>query len=283
MDLIRKVSLALAAVVFSFTLTSGELAIKSGEALAFLGDSITQIGWHNAVGYPHLVVTAFAVNGVNITPIPAGISGHKSTNMNARMERDVVNKKPVWMTLSCGVNDVWHGKNGVPLEQYKTEITSICDKADKAGIKVMILTATMIREDQSNPLNQQLVAYNDFLRELAKQRNYLLADLNADMQKLVDENKKNNPAFHGNLLTVDGVHMNDAGNEMMAIGILRAFGMTDEMIAKAKTAWEDIPGACKMTTGFSRNEMKTLKAAADKAKMPVGDYIRKVILEAAAK
>jgi hypothetical protein len=39
------------------------------------------------------------------------------------------------------------------------------------------------------------------------------------------------------ILTSDGVHMNSAGNEVMAEGVLRAFGLRDAEIAKAKEAW----------------------------------------------
>ena len=46
----------------------------------------------------------------------------------------------------------------------------------------MLLTSTMIREDQGNPLNQKLEGYNEFLKTLAKEKKCLLADLNGDMQ-----------------------------------------------------------------------------------------------------
>ena len=128
------------------------------------------------------------------------------------------------MTLSCGVNDVWHGERGVKLEDYKTNITAIVDKAQGAGVKVMILTSTMIKEDQSNDLNQKLLPYNEFLRELAKEKSCLLADLNLEMQ----EELKTFPADaqKGKQLTSDGVHMNPLGNAMMAKGILKAFGVS---------------------------------------------------------
>lgn len=65
--------------------------------------------------------------------IPAGISGHKSNQMLARLERDVLKKKPQIMTLSAGVNDVWHGRRGVSLEDYRKNITEIVDKAAGCG------------------------------------------------------------------------------------------------------------------------------------------------------
>ena len=89
------------------------LAIKSGESIAFLGDSITAGGARGPAGYCQLVVRGLALAGVQAKMLPAGVSGHKSNQMLARLQRDVLAKNPDWMTLSCGVNDVWHGKNGV--------------------------------------------------------------------------------------------------------------------------------------------------------------------------
>ena len=212
----------------------GEIAVKEGQKIAFMGDSITQAG-ARPNGYVRLVIRGLETAGVKTTAVPAGISGHKSNQMLARLERDALSKKPDWMTLSCGVNDVWHGKRGVPLDQYKVNITKIVDQCQAAGVKVMILTSTMIGEDQSKKNNQILKTYNDFLKELAKEKKCLLADLNADMQAAIAaaEDKKG-----GKLLTSDGVHMNPAGNKMMASGVLKAFGLSDEQLKKAQAAWE---------------------------------------------
>ena len=157
----------LALLSLSITTAFSQIAIKSGEKLAFLGDSITQGGKSNPSGYVNLVSHGLAANDVKIEVIGAGISGHKSNQMLGRLENDVLKHKPQWMTLSCGVNDVWHGQNGVTLEDYKKNITSIVEKAQAAGIKVILLTSTMIGEDQANANNQKLIPYNEFLRTLA--------------------------------------------------------------------------------------------------------------------
>lgn len=224
---------SLLAVLFSTVLCSAaDIPVKSDEKIAFLGDSITQQG-AGPGGYVRLVISGFEANDIKVTAIPAGISGHKSNQMLARVDKDVISKKPDWMTLSCGVNDVWHGAKGVPLEDYKKNITEIVDKCQAANIKVMILTSTMIREDQANAENQKLEGYNAFLRQLAVEKKCLLADLNADMQAAL----KAAPDHKGNYLTRDGVHMNALGNQMMASGILKAFGLSDDQLHKAHDAW----------------------------------------------
>jgi hypothetical protein len=42
-----------------------------------------------------------------------------------------------------------------------------------------------------------------------------------------------------NKLTSDGVHMNAQGNIMMAKGVLKAFGLSDDKIAAAEKSWLD--------------------------------------------
>jgi lysophospholipase L1-like esterase len=265
---------------------SGEVLVKSGETVAFLGDSITAQGWGNPAGYVKLVVAGLAANGIEVTPVPAGISGHKSNDMLARLDRDVLSKKPQWMTLSCGVNDVWHGKGGVPLDDvqataegfttrpneaekgtYVKNITAIVDKAQAAGVKVVILTATVIRENLTNPENQKLAPYNDFLRKLAKDKHLPVADLNAMFQEQIKA--ANQPGK--NVFTVDGVHMNPEGNKIMAKGILEAFGLDAGQIKKAEEAWKPLVTQAEEAARKAAEQKakadaeKAAKAAADKA------------------
>ncbi len=142
------------------------LLVKDGQKVVFLGDSITSLGWDAPGGYVRLTVAGLKTLGVNVVPIPAGVSGNTSRDMLARFAIDVLSKKPDWLTVSCGVNDVWHGANGVPLDEYEKNITSMVDQAQTAGIKVLLMTSTVIGEGD-NDNNKRLVAYNDFLHQLA--------------------------------------------------------------------------------------------------------------------
>jgi len=164
-------ALVLASSLFSpFTASAKErtLLVKKGEKVAFMGDSITA-GGARKNGYLTFVMSALNNEGLKLTRVAAGISGNKSSNMLARLDKDVISKKPQWMTLSCGVNDVWHFKlrlgkrtfKGISLEEYKKNIRAIIEKAQAANIKVMILTSTMIGEDPERELNKNLLPYND--------------------------------------------------------------------------------------------------------------------------
>ena len=263
---------------------AGEPLVKDGVSIAFLGDSITQAGASHEGGYARLVISGLAANGFQVRPVYAGISGHKSNDMLARVDRDVLSKKPTFMTLSCGVNDVWHGARGVPLDDYKKNITALVDKVQAAGVKPIILTATMIGEDAANGNNKKLEGYNAFLRTFAAERRLPLADLNAQMQEAVSQAKASNAPKpdKANYLTSDGVHMAPAGDQMMAEGILRALGADDAQIAKAKAAWLEIPASTPLKAQFSVSlrDYNRLVAAAVKEGLSVNDYVNREVTKA---
>lgn len=257
-----------------------DILVHSGDSIDFLGDSITAQGAVHPSGYINLVITGLAANGIKATAIPEGISGQTSKDMLARFVRDVVDKKPTWLTISCGVNDVWHGAQGVPLDQYKINITSMVDQAQAAGIKVVLLTSTMIYEKQDGVLNQKLVDYNTWLRSLATEKNIPLADLNADMQaKVTAILAVGGPAAaNRNNLTIDGVHMNPLGNEMMATGILRAMGLSPDQLTTAHNAWLDIPASTPIeaTTYVTLRQYEDLTNLAVQQHMGTTDLINKM-------
>jgi lysophospholipase L1-like esterase len=252
---------------------------QTGQKVAFWGDSITAYGYAHPSGYVQLVAKALEQEGFKVTVIPAGVGGNTSQDMLGRVDADVINKKPDWMTLSCGVNDVWHGAKGVPFDQYQKNITDIVTKAQAAGIKVMILTSTMITEDQSSDFNQKLTQYNDFLRSLAKEKGFPLADLNAAMQTALANEKTKLPDAKGPLLTVDGVHMNPVGDQMMASTILKAWGMTDAQIADVTTTWNGMNAGLTVTVtpDLTVSQYLQLRALAAGRQTTVNDMISSVV------
>ena len=262
-------------LLFSSLSLSGEVAVKNNEKVAFLGDSITALGnsWSPYRGFIHLVIDGMKRCGITISTVRSGKGGHRSTHMLARVDSDVISKKPHWMLLSCGVNDVWarRKKQGVTLDQYKKNMTQIVEKAQKANIKVVIMTASMIGEDADNEYNKALKEYNDFLRSLAKEKKCLLADINDAMQKSVAS--KELSYIKGNKLTYDGVHMNGRGNIMMATVLLRTLGVPEAKSAEMKKDWEKKLPATLGTILLTQEQDKVLRQKAAEKGMSVTDYI----------
>jgi len=196
-----------------------------------LGDSITQFG-DGPNGYVGLMRAYLAqASGPNaIEVVNAGVSGNTSGDELARFSRDVLAKKPDLLTVSVGVNDVWHGfnaqypqgggPNGVALDVYRVNVEKMVGQAQAQGIVVVLLSPTVIGEDLNDPRNAMAAGYTQALRDIARRRKCLFVDLQRPFQTYLDLSRTT--GHTDNLLTVDGVHMNDWGNRLMAATILTA-------------------------------------------------------------
>ena len=159
-----------------------------------------------------------------------GISGQKAEDLVKRFDSDVVKLKPKFVTISIGINDVWHRLNDPHDEKilaaYKENVSKMVDEAQKAGIRVILLTPTVIQEDPNAEGNKRLVAYVEAEKKIAAEKKCQIVDLHAMFLTAL----KHKPAEPANWLTSDGVHMNQRGDAIMAIGILRALGVPDRKI-----------------------------------------------------
>jgi len=209
-----------------------------------MGDSITAQA--NAPdGYIGLVIYGLKVEGVDATAIPAGVPGHTSGNMRARVDPQILGQGANWMTLSCGVNDVKMQSKGrgVDLESFKKNVTAMVEAAIAKSVKVVLLTATPLGEDLENPENQQLAPYNDFLRNYAKEKNLVLADVNAAFRDYLKANPVPPDATvrPGSRLLADGLHPNKVGQALMAKTLLTAMGVPASDLPKIEKAWMENP------------------------------------------
>lgn len=226
-------------------------ALRGVKTIVTLGDSITEMGGQPG-GYVWLIQRYLDAlyPGPGIRVVNAGISGHKSTDMAARFQRDVLDAKPDLVTISVGVNDVWHGfydfptstpypegngPNGVPLAVYRERVEGMITAARAHGARIALLSTTVIHEAPLNRENARLIEYNRTLQELAAKHRCLYVDLFHPFLDVIRAYQAR-AGRRTNLLTIDGVHMNAAGNQLMAFTILRGLGVPEEDMAAVAIA-----------------------------------------------
>ena len=173
-----------------------------------------------------------------INVINAGIADQRSTEMLARLQKDVLSRKPNLVTISVGINDVWrgfqgnhptgNGPQGVSLDDFTHNVEEIVSKIVKSGAKVVLLSTTVITEEPKAIENKKLLDYNRALRQIAKKHNVIFVDLQKSFHKAINLYYDPSPA-HKKVMTTDGVHLNAAGNRVMAKSILNALGVTPLM------------------------------------------------------
>ena len=76
--------------------------------------------------------------------------------------------------------------------------------------------------------------------------------------------------------------MNVIGNQMMAVGVLKALGLNEAQIAKAKEHWLDIPQSCEMSgkAKVSIRQFNQLNELAAKRNITVNDLLNKEFVKA---
>jgi isoamyl acetate esterase len=203
--------------------------LMKGDRIVFLGDSITQAG-AGPNGYVTLVRKALAEQHkeLGLEVFGAGISGNKVPDLQRRLDRDVLAKKPTLVVIYIGINDVWHGERdparGTPREKYEAGLKEIIGKVQKAGARVVLCTPSVIGEkhDGTNKLDARLDEYAELSRTVAKETKSQLCDLR---KAFLDHLKKNNADNkESGILTSDRVHLNATGNRFVADVLLKCLG-----------------------------------------------------------
>jgi lysophospholipase L1-like esterase len=206
------------------------LQLKSGNQIVAIGDSITQAG-----GYLRDINAVLSTHYAELNlpkVVNVGISGQKAEDLVARFDRDVVARKPAYVTISIGINDVWHRLAKPPddqiLKSYIANVTKMVEKAQAAGINVILISPTIIQENPQSEGNKRLAMYVKAEKEIANEKKCQFVDLHGMFLAAL---KKKPTTLKGNWLTSDGVHMQARGDAIMAIGVLRALGVPDKTIA----------------------------------------------------
>jgi len=205
---------------------SALVAQQKRQRVIFFGDSITELGIRDG-GYVTRLNTLIGGAGRSdqFELIGAGVSGNKIYDLYLRMDQDVVEKKPDIVVLYIGVNDVWHKRSmgtGTDYGKFGKFYDAVVSKLEKNGAKVIVCTPAVIgeRTDSSNELDGDLNLYSRWIREFSTKRSLPLVDLRKAFLNFNLVNNKENK--DQGILTNDKVHLNAAGNALVAEEIWKA-------------------------------------------------------------
>lgn len=206
-----------------------KLPLKNGDRVIFFGDSITQAG-----AGPNGYITRFRKllaerhADLNVEVIGAGISGNRVPDLEKRLDRDVLSKKPSVVVIYIGINDVWHSQQGrgTPKDEFESGLKRLVTAIQKSGARVVICTPSVIGEktDGTNSLDKMLDEYCVISREVAAETKSPLLDLREAFRMYLRQHNPQNA--EKNVLTTDGVHLNDVGNQFVAEQMMQAFEST---------------------------------------------------------
>ena len=199
------------------------VSLRKGDHVIFLGDSITAYADapHSWVGMVRAKVGE-AHKDYGLRVLNAGVSGNTVTDLAARLETDVLAKKPTVVFIYIGINDVW--KNATTEEKYEATLKEIIGKIQKAGARVIVASPSVIGEkkDGGNELDAKLDKYAGICRKVAAETGSSFCDIRKAFVDHIQANNKENK--ESGLLTTDRVHVSPAGDKLLAEVALKALG-----------------------------------------------------------
>lgn len=194
----------------------------------FLGDSITQQGEDLENGFISLMRQNISQN--NFELIGKGISGNKVSDLLTRYKADVIDLNPDIVFIYIGINDVWHKYDygtGTDIDLFETGLRAIISDVKLLNSKIVLCTPTVIGENIGNfelgnkfkdvetmeKMNADLEEFSNVVRKLSSEFRTELIDLRKVFMNHITKNNPNNDAK--GILTTDGVHLNDQGNQLI--------------------------------------------------------------------
>lgn len=191
-------------------------ALKDGDTVAFLGDSITA-----ARGYTKIVehYTLMRYPQRKVQFFNAGQGGDTAAGAVERLERDVFAKGATVVTVAFGVNDIGWGAKATPenKQRYLDGIRAIVTKCQEKGVRPYICSPAITSEPPDKAMQGFLQTMTDEGLALAKSLGADTIDLQRGMreiQRRVISVNANQPEtkHHVSLHVADGVHLSDLGH-----------------------------------------------------------------------
>ena len=212
-------------------------ALRTGDRVVFLGDSITALGG-GPDGYVSLVAAAITLRcpEMDIEYLAnAGVPGDTAPGALKRLQTDVLDQKPTFVTICFGMNDARAAPHDdKTYDTFMTGMTGLVSALKSANIRVALITSSPVDPDRAKAwfkqvedaraCNVMLGRMAGGLKALAARESLPFCDVLTPMLDVQERAKKADPAF---TLAPDGIHPNALGNTLMAYGILKGLQVTN--------------------------------------------------------
>lgn len=209
---------------------------KKGERVVFVGNSITHGGHYHSFVWLYYM-TRFPNKPITI--MNAGIGGESAWDIKDRLDYDVFDRKPTYVTLTFGMNDtgydIFWKENAKELSEQRIEKSLESFReiekrllAENKMTKVLIGGSPFDETTKLNSLlflhkNDAILKIIDAQRKAAKKNGWGFVDFNQPMVQISLEEQKKDSTF--TFCRVDRIHPDNDGQMVMAYLFLKAQGL----------------------------------------------------------
>lgn len=226
-----------------------EFALKDGDTVVFLGDSITAARRYDRI-IENYTLLRFPQRRVKF--FNAGRGGDTMTGALDRLQREVFDRGATVLTVAFGVNDIGWGMKADAEHKaaYLEALRTLIGRCKEHGVRVFMCSAAITNEDPDKAEKGFLQQMCDEGLEVAKGLGAETIDVQRWMRKVqrrvLEVNGKQKEGAKPTTLHVeDGVHLNDLGQLAMAVAILKGLGAPAEVSSAVVDAKESKVEAAK--------------------------------------
>ncbi len=206
------------------------MLFKPTDTVVFFGDSITEASklkdngegaLHNnplGVGYVAQLYAKIKIHypNYNLRFLNQGISGNRTPDLVARVEKDVLAYNPNWVFMMIGVNDA-HRQLDMPQSPlyimnndiYRNHLVTLINLFKEQNIRVILATPFYLELNKKDILREKVDGFCEVCRELAKTYDLVFFDL----QKLFDKFITKVSHYE---MSRDRIHINLTGHMLIA-------------------------------------------------------------------
>ena len=212
------------------------MLFEAHDTVLFIGDSISDYertrpvgeGLFNAWGRSYVACAGALLNcmypELGLRVVNMGISGNQVRDLKARWQTDVFDRRPDWVSVLIGINDVWRQfdcpqmpETHVSPEEYEATYEELI-KATLPRVKGMILmTPYYMEPNRQDTMRARMDVYGDIVKKLAARYGLTCVDLQAGWDRLFKH-------MHSTSIAWDRVHPNQTGCMYIAKQFLAAVG-----------------------------------------------------------
>jgi len=215
---------------------------EKGERVVFIGNSITHGGHYHSFIWLYYM-TRFPNKPITI--MNAGIGGESAWDMKDRLDDDVFDRKPTYVTLTFGMNDTGYDiymkdnarelseqRIAKSLESYR-EIEGRLLNKNKVT-KVLIGGSPYDETSKFNNFilhdkNDAILKIIDAQRASAKKNGWGFVDFNEPMQEISRKEQETDSTF--TFCRIDRIHPDNDGQMVMAYLFLKAQGLAGNEVS----------------------------------------------------
>lgn len=212
------------------------LLLEPKTKLLFIGDSVTDCersrpngeGLFQATGKGYvtqvdaMLSVAYPAHGIRV--VNMGISGQQARHLVERWDTDVLAKKPDYVAVMIGINDVWRQfdvprqaeEHHLP-EDYARCLETMCSRTLSSVKRMILMTPYFIESNRQDAMRARMDEYGAIVAATARRHNAILVDTQAAFDRLLQ-------SMHSSAIAWDRVHPNAIGHQALTHAFLDTVG-----------------------------------------------------------